>query len=739
MKENIFNMLLKKTFIKYRKISYLYKFILYFSAIVLVLFSCKKDELKPNWDVDLLAPIFHSTLTIDNIINDTLKQINNDNLVSLIYQNNLYKLNIDSLFKIPDTTASYTAKLNSLNLGKITISHRVSLGDIANMDKQEHGATGGLYELIMTAHNTGQPATITPISEQTFDTIPINANNYFQTVSILQGYIDISINNQLPINITNLVFELKNQSNGTLILRDTFPMIFSHSIVTKTKSIAGLTVSGNMIGEVKLSSPGSSGDVTIDTSNAITAKIVIRDVSLSSAIAKFPDQDVVNRSETTNFNIADIQLSKVIVKEGYIEIEVYNTLQESMHFDYKIPSATLNGIPLEIFGTVPAAQNGIASHYSLQQNLAGYNINMKGIGPFEQTQGDLNGNGIIDADTVNSIYHKIVAGIDSSGNLIPISLNDSIYIHAKFVDVKPEYALGYLGKKTISQSSEINFNILNNISADNIHFDDIKVSLSIYNKAGINADIKINNISSINSKTNNEIHLVSSQLTNPFNITKPNDPNSIYTDVIPTINNLNLNNTNSNVNELISNLPDKFKYSIDILTNPNSNPPLLGTGTDFIYYGDEISASLNVEVPLSFIAGNLNLSDTVDFQLSSDDIKNINNGKLILYSYNKFPLDANIQLFLLDENFQLIDSLLSGDSKILAADINSITGLCEIPKLSKISIDISNGLLQKLVRTKKIKIIAKFNTIPQNQHIKIYSSYTIEFKLVSDFNYHIEN
>lgn len=713
---------------------------IFFKIIIIVIaftFStCKKEKGSPSWDIDVLGPIFHSKLTINNLINDTLKHTNSDNSVSLVYQNSMYKLSIDSLFKIPDTTIAYTAKLSSLNLGNINLSHRVSFGDIANMDLQDNGP-GGLYDLIMTAHNTGTPTTITPIAEQTFDTIPINANNYFQSITILQGFIDITINNQLPIDITNLIFELKNANNGALVIQDTFAIIPHNNITTRTKSIAGLTVSGNMEASVRLSSPGSSGNVTIDTSQAITANITIRNVSISSAVAIFPNQNVVNNSEVTAFNLNDIQLSEVIAKEGYIYINVYNTLQASMHFNYKIPSATLNGVALEINGTIPPATNGTASHITISKDISGYIINMKGIGLIEQTLGDLNGNGIIDADTVNSIYHKIVAGIDSTGNLIPISLNDSIYIHAQFIDVKPEYAKGYLGNTTISQTDEINFGILNNISVDNIDFDDIKVSLAIYNQIGINADVKINNISSVNSQTNNEVFLASPQLINPFHVTKPIDPNSVFINVIPTINSLNLDKTNSNINALVNNLPDKFKYSIDIITNPNTPPPPLGTGTDFIYYGDEISASLNIEVPLSFIASNLRLSDTVDISLSSTDIKNINNGKLILYAYNDFPLDADVQLFLLDDNYQFIDSLITGNNKILAADINPTTGMTTSAKQSKITINLPKVMQEKLILTKKIRIVTRFNTSPQTQHVKIYSNYILEFKLIADFNYHV--
>ena len=48
------------------------------------------------------------------------------------------------------------------------------------MDKTLNGPTGGLYEVIMTAHNTGQPTTISSIAPMSFDSIVIDAAVIFK-------------------------------------------------------------------------------------------------------------------------------------------------------------------------------------------------------------------------------------------------------------------------------------------------------------------------------------------------------------------------------------------------------------------------------------------------------------------------------------------------------------------------------------------------------------------------------
>ncbi|MBI5219392.1 MAG: hypothetical protein HY958_10725 [Bacteroidia bacterium] len=714
------------------KIVFIFLFCLHI-FFLLSLNSCKKESSEPNWDVNLLAPLAKATLTVDNIIADTLKKVNPDNSISLVYQSGLYKFSLDTLFKIPDTTVNYVAKLSNLDLGTINITHRTSFGDIANKDKEDNGPNSSLYQSIMNAHNSGMPTQIDPITEQQFDSVAIDASQYFQTVTLSQGFLDIKIDNQLPVSITNLIFEVRNQSTNIVVVQDTFPFISPFSQAEKTKSLAGLTVEGHMLGMVKLSSPG--GEVTLDTSMAITAQISIYDLQVQSAIASFPGQNVVDKKEKTAFKINDVQLSRVLARSGNINIDVYNTLHETLHFNYKVYSATKNNIPLEINGTIPQAFNGNVSHISVNKNLQGYDFNLKGIGPVEQIYGDQNGNGFIDPDTVNTIFSTLVGSIDSSGNQIPLSMQDSIYFHCSFTNLSPDYVQGYLGRDTISESSAIETNILNEFVGASLNFNDVKVSLVVSNQIGISGKVMVNELKAINTSNNQSATLSFTLPVNPFSIAKPVNPNSTLIDVTPTINTLQLNNTNSNINSLINVVPNKINYSVQVYTNYNIPPPIPGTGADFIYYGDQISANLEVEVPLSVIASNVTLCDTSTFSLGKTNTDKITGGNLILFVDNEFPVEANPQVYLLDSNNAVLDIIIPSGAVVLAGDVNTTTERVTTAKRTKISVPITEARLEKLKKTKRIRATASFITRPQNQHVKIYNDYTMRFKVVGDFSY----
>src|SRR3989339_152070 len=646
--------------------------------IVLCFTGCKKELNEPNWDIDVLTPLAKATLTIENIVDDTLRITNPDNSVSLVYRSSLYKFTLDTLFKIPDTTISYTAKLSNLDLGTIHIVNRTSMGDIANEDLEENGPGSDLYTSIMSAHNSGAPSNISPVNEQNFDNVDINAGNYFETVTLLDGYLDIKIDNQLPIALTNVIYQVKNIVSNSIVVEDTFLVIPAFTMATKTKSLAGLTIEGQMIGLVKISSPGGNS-ITIDTSMAMTAEITIRDLQIESATAIFPQQEIVNRNEITSFQIQDIQLSKITARTGMINIDVYNTIPETMHFNYIMHSATKNGNPLTINGTVPPSQGGLASHITLIKNIEGYTINLKGIGPLEQVQGDLDNNGIINQDTINTFYATLTGSIDSSGNMVHINLQDSIYFNCTFSNLTPDYVEGFLGKDTITEQSEISYNILPELEGASINFNDVKVSLVVSNQVGVNA----------------------------------------Y----------------SNINQLINILPDKIYYDVQIKINPNTTPPLPGSGTDFVYYGDCIAASLDVEIPLSVIAGNINLCDTTKFNMENENTDQIIGGNLIVFVDNDFPIEASPQVVLLDENYNEIESIISAGTIVFAGDVNATTGRVAVPKRTKITVPITTVRLENLKKTKYIKSTAGFITRPQSQHVKIYNDYKMKFKIVGDFEY----
>jgi hypothetical protein len=83
---------------------------------VFFLFSCRKDFERPNWDVDLLAPLVKTSFNLEDILPDSVLVTNPDTSLKIVYQESILDVGVDSLFKIPDTTITdtYTVPVASI-------------------------------------------------------------------------------------------------------------------------------------------------------------------------------------------------------------------------------------------------------------------------------------------------------------------------------------------------------------------------------------------------------------------------------------------------------------------------------------------------------------------------------------------------------------------------------------------------------------------------------------------------
>jgi len=79
-------------------------FKLFFIILTMVSFSCKKNFDTPSWDVDALAPLVNTTLSLNDLLTDSVLETNPDGSLYMTYQSDLLDIDVDSIFKIPDTT-----------------------------------------------------------------------------------------------------------------------------------------------------------------------------------------------------------------------------------------------------------------------------------------------------------------------------------------------------------------------------------------------------------------------------------------------------------------------------------------------------------------------------------------------------------------------------------------------------------------------------------------------------------
>ncbi|HRN35756.1 MAG TPA: hypothetical protein PLL18_02455 [Flavobacteriales bacterium] len=73
--------------------------------------ACRKDRPQPQWDVDALVPLVKVSLSINDLVPDSLLSADSMGNVSLLYSTELFTLSLDTVLTAPDTSFRYTYAL----------------------------------------------------------------------------------------------------------------------------------------------------------------------------------------------------------------------------------------------------------------------------------------------------------------------------------------------------------------------------------------------------------------------------------------------------------------------------------------------------------------------------------------------------------------------------------------------------------------------------------------------------
>ncbi len=427
-----------------------------------------------------------------------------------------------------------------------------------------------------------------------------------------------------------------------------------------------------------------------------------------------PGQVVINNVVSeTSYELGTAELRTVIVKTGFVNYTIKSNVHEVTDFIYSIPCAKKNGIPFSISVSVPAAVGSTPGVFNKTYDLSGYTIDLTGIGN----------------NKVNTLYTSLSVSVSPSGSPVSVVPSDSISIDNTFYGLVPAYARGYFGSSTFDIGPEqTNFSLFSRIVSGSIQLEDVNFNLQLENPVGMDARMSISNLSSINSRTGNTVNLSNAVIGSTININRASESGGT---VFPTYANFPFTTGNSNIKPMIENLPDKLGYSMKVITNPLGN---VSGSNDFIYSDKVLNAKLNIDIPLSLIATNLTLADTFDISFTDRGIKS---GTLTLLAENGFPYDAALQIYMLDNNNNLIDSLYTTPNTVESAPINALFRVTS-KQLTKLDTYVSEEKMKAFNNAKKLKLKITFNTISQSQLIKIYSDYSIDIKLIGDFKTRIQ-
>lgn len=673
--------------------------------ILISLISCKSNKVR--WEAGYLVPLVKTSLNINDIVNDSLLKKESDNSVSLVYRQNVETINFNNLVQIPPISFSKTSNLANLSLTNNTFKANITLGMISqNLP---------LWGSIIISQN-GTNIVLPDITGITSGPHPISIQDNFSEATFTEGFMDITLRNDYPADVANLDYKIENAGSGTTFIIHSFPFVAAGSTESTSIDLAGKTVEGSL-NAFLLNMDFLVGNqfVFIDTSEALDITITFRDLVIESATAKFPAQEVINDQVETRLELEDTKLKKVLLDGGDVTIDVVSTAKDSIFFNFQIPGATKSGVSFNTSPIIPPASPGNNVSVSFNYDFSGYELDLSG--PL--------GSGS------NILYSELVGNIDSTGQFVTLSENDSIRISLSVENLTPSYVEGFLGSLDYSIGPEdIDFEIFRNIVSGGISLENVSTYFTIENSVGVKGGLDINELSAYNSASSSSIDLISSDLSSPISINK-----AVDNPLTPSITNFLLDNENSNITDLINILPNKLSYELTLTVNEGIDSNTTDF-KDFAYLNSGITSAIDMEMPLSLIADNLTLRDTID--LSEEtliEFEDVESADLNFIVDNGFPLSTVFELYFVDDQDNIKVSLLS-DEKVEAAPLsngrvlNSLRSVLIFPMTSS---DIENmGVCSKLL------MVAKFNS-EEADYVKIYSDYNLRTTLSGDFIYKIND
>jgi hypothetical protein len=188
---------------------------------------------------------------------------------------------------------------------------------------------------------------------------------------------------------------------------------------------------------------------------------------------------------------------------------------------------------------------------------------------------------------------------------------------------------------------------------------------------------------------------------NPSRITLPLDPP--LTPFAPPVTTWDTLEIQDLINDHLQGLPYRVGYDVMAIANPKADPTI----PNFFSRDAFIKTAVSAEIPMRLRVKQLSISDTISFAglPFSDGVESF---MIKANLHNAFPMDAEVFLYLLNAEYQVIDSVKI--SKIAAAKVNPATMRVIESTHSLVDISLTEQQVKHLVDTRFFLIKGVMNT-----------------------------
>ena len=661
--------------------------------------NVKTSEISPS----LGLPLVDTKMGLGQIVLDPsssdMLNVDDDSLIHIIFQQSLTSISMsDIIVEIPDVAFSQDNTIDPIEIDGFTNSTSVELSEVVS------GMDDDTQTLLNAAEDNGTEATYPAFSQNLNSSNTLDEIEDFDQVVFSDGTMTLTVTNNWPFEIQNLVIEILNEDNSALVSY-TFASIPAGNTASQDKDLTGKTMDNQLTTRVgTIESPGSGGDVPVDLSQTLAIDFTAENLTVASGTVVIPSMDVVNDTINNAITMENgEQLHSFVLGDGSLDLDITYELQENCNLTLTIPNASKNNV---IFSQTINMDPLVSAVYNQSYDLTGYTFNFA------------------DADSPNTIQAIVTATIVSSGAPVVFSTDQAVDVSMTLGSFEISYIQGYLGNIVQSFASDpIDFDLGTDVLPGDVQLAAPSLSMRFVNSFGLPFALNLNGMYAID-EDGNQINFAGSVVDNPAVIDAPrlDQVGDSTTSVV------SLNNETSNITAILNAKPSQIVPAISVSTNPAG-----ATDSNFVDTTSTLNAYIDVDIPLYASIANFGLRDTLDnsIQLGSSGI--VDKANIIGQFENDIPIEMIIQLYFCNEDQNgdliIIDSLITGSNAVAAAELDD-NGNVLSSGISELSVLANSKKLADIADATKMLLDIKVQS-PENgtKAGKFYTTSEMRIKL----------
>jgi len=330
-------------------------------------------------------------------------------------------------------------------------------------------------------------------------------------------------------------------------------------------------------------------------------------------------------------------------------------------------------------------------------------------------------------DTSDYNYFRLHYDVTIEGSGNDLNQNNELSIQNMVENVNMQSAYGYIGQDTLMlESADIPVNLFKETDQGSVEFAEPVFKFLIDNSYGVPIEIELSNAKAYREGGMDTTDIIFDPTANPFDINYPT-LSEIGESKETTI---KISNDNCNLSEALATSPTQIAFTSRGLSNPQgeSGP------YNFVTENSKFDVCSEIYLPLHLRADSLSLRDTSELDLSDMLSDSTDMIKQVISKFNVkngLPADIDFQVYFLDQNNQMVDTLFNADDRpvIEAAPVDdndevvSTTNKTAEMTFNENQIsdlgDVRNAVFEATLTTSDF----------ENTMVKFYTDYTVEFDM----------